>query len=73
MSEIIQLKIKKEYAASLIEHLKKEEAIEVIEDYMDEIPDWQKKAVLKTLKEVEENPSLAKPWDEIKKKYQRPE
>lgn len=73
MSDIIQLKIKKEYAASLIEHLKKEKAIEVIEDFQDEIPEWQKKAVLKTLKEVQENPSLAKPWDEVKKKYQRPE
>lgn len=73
MSNIIQLKIKKEYTASLIEHLKKEEAIEVIEDYKSEIPKWQKMAVLKTLKEVQANSSLAKPWNEIKKKYQQPE
>jgi hypothetical protein len=36
-----------------------------------EIPDWQKKAALQTLKEVKDNPKLSVLWEEVKKKYQR--
>jgi len=49
MNDTLHLRIKKEYAAALLEHLKKEEAIEIIEDEVLDIPEWQKEAVRKTL------------------------
>ena len=72
MPEVVHLIIKKEYAASLIEHLKKEEAIEIIEEQVPDIPEWQKEAVRKTLQQVQQNPSLLQPWDIVKQKYKRP-
>lgn len=71
MSEEYHIRVKKEYAASLIEHLKKEKAIEVIEPDELDIPEWQKEAVRKTLKQIKENPELLQPWDKIKQKYMR--
>ena len=72
MSEILHLIIKKDYAASLIEHLQKEEAIEIVEENITEIPDWQKEAVRKTLQEVRQNPEQLQPWEIVKQKYKRP-
>ena len=71
MPEEYHIRVKKEYAASLIEHLRKEQAIELIEDNEPEIPEWQKEAVRKTLQQVKENPELLQPWDTIKQKYMR--
>lgn len=71
MSDIFKVRIKNEYAASLIAKLKNENAIEIIEDESTEIPQWQKDAVRKTLAEVESNPASLISWDELKKKYQR--
>jgi len=69
MSEILHIVIKKDYAASLIEHLKNEKAIEIIEDEEPEIPEWQKEAVRKTLQQIEQNPALLQPWEVVKQKY----
>jgi hypothetical protein len=67
------IRIKKQYAASLIEHLKKEQAIEIIEEEeTPDIPEWQKEAVRKTLLQVQQNPTSLQPWDTIKQKYKRP-
>ena len=67
------IRIKKQYAASLIEHLKKEQAIEIIEEEeTPDIPEWQKEAVRKTLQQVQQNPASLQPWDTIKQKYKRP-
>jgi hypothetical protein len=44
MSDTFHVRIKKEYAAALIEQLKKEEAIEIIEDNIPDIPEWQKRS-----------------------------
>ena len=71
MSDTFHLRIKKEYAAALIEQLKKEEAIEIIEEDVPDIPEWQKEAVRKTLARVQQNPQLLQPWDIIKQKYKR--
>jgi hypothetical protein len=71
MNEILHLIIKKDYAASLIEHLKKENAIEIIEEDQHDIPEWQKEAVRKTLEQVQQNPALLQPWDVVKQKYKR--
>ena len=71
MSDTFHLRIKKEYAAALIEQLKKEEAIEIIEEEVPDIPEWQKEAVRRTLARVQQNPELLQSWDIIKQKYKR--
>lgn len=72
MFEVLHLIIKKDYAASLIQHLQKENAIEIIEQEDPQIPEWQKEAVRKTLADAEQHPELLQPWDIIKQKYKRP-
>jgi len=72
MGEILHIIIKKEYAASLMEHLKKENAIEIIEENVPDIPEWQKEAVRKTMQQVQQNPASLQPWDVVKQKYKRP-
>ncbi len=69
MFEVLHLIIKKDYAASLIQHLQKENAIEIIEEEVDQIPEWQKEAVRTTLAETQRNPELLQPWEVIKQKY----
>ncbi len=72
MSDRLHLRIKKEYAAAMIEQLQKEEAIEIIEEDIPDIPQWQKEAVRKTLTHVQQNAELMQPWDIIKLKYRHP-
>lgn len=72
MSKIVHLIIKKEYAASLIRHLQKEDAIEIIEQIEPAIPDWQKEAVCKTLADAQQHPELLQPWNIVKQKYKHP-
>jgi hypothetical protein len=71
MSEEYHIRVKKEYAASLIEHLKNEDAIELIDISEPDIPEWQKTAVRKTLQQIQEDPSLLQPWETVKQKYMR--
>lgn len=73
MAEEYHIRVKKEYAASLIEHLKKEDAIELIEDTDPTIPEWQKKAALEALHQITINPSSLQSWDVIRNKYRRQE
>ena len=72
MHNILHLRIKKEYAASLIEHLRKEDAIEIIEEDTTLIPEWQKEAVRKTLADVQAHPEQLQSWDIVKQKYKHP-
>jgi hypothetical protein len=69
MDEIIHLKIKKEYAEALINHLQSENAIELINEEIDNIPDWQKEAVRKTFIYANENTETNENWDAIKKEF----
>ncbi len=71
MSEVLRLIIKKDYAASLIQHLQKENAIEIIEQEEPQIPEWQKKEVRKRLKDLQKNPSKAVSWNEATKKIKQ--
>ncbi len=62
MSEVTyHIKIKKEYASSVIEDLRQVNAIEIIE----EIPEWQKKESLKRLAEMKEFPSQVIKEDDL--------
>jgi len=72
MGDISQVIIKKGYAASLMERLQKEQAIEIVAEDTADIPDWQKEAVRKTLADVQEHPEQLQPWDIVKQKYKRP-
>ena len=65
------IRIKKEYAAALIEDLIKVNAVENIEEDLPNIPEWQKEAVRKSLQQVQQNPTSLEPWDIIKQKYKR--
>ena len=69
MPDVLHLIIKKAYAASLIEHLRKEKAVEIIEEAVTEIPEWQKEAVRKTLLQAQQNPGSLQAWDVMKQKY----
>lgn len=60
------LKIKKDYAAALIEDLEKVDAIELVAtdevDDTGEISEWQKQAVLSRLQDAEKNPHQLITW-----------
>ena len=72
MSEVLHIIIKTDYAASLMEHLQKEQAIEIVAEDNADIPEWQKEAVRKTLLDVQQHPEQLQPWDTVKQKYKRP-
>ena len=72
MEEIVHLRIKKQYAAALIEDLIKAQALEPIQDPEQEVPEWQKEAVRQTLLHVQQHPEQLQSWDLIKQKYQHP-
>ncbi len=72
MEEIVHLRIKKEYAAELIEDLIRAKALEPVGENDTEIPEWQKEAVRQTLSQVQEHPEELQSWEVIKQKYKRP-
>jgi flagellar motor switch protein FliG len=72
MPEVLHVIIKKDYAASLMEHLQKEQAIEFVAEDTEDIPEWQKEAIRKTLQDVQQHPEQLQPWDIVKQKYKRP-
>ena len=71
MPEVLHVIIKKDYVASLMEHLQKEQAIEFVAEDTEDIPEWQKEAVRKTLQDVQQHPEQLQPWDIVKQKYKR--
>ena len=71
MSDVLHVIIKKDYAASLMEHLQKEKAIEILTEDMAKIPDWQKEAVRKSLIDVQQHAEQLQPWESIKQKFNR--
>jgi flagellar motor switch protein FliG len=71
MSDILHVIIKKDYAASLMEHLQKEQAIEIVAEDMADIPEWQKEAVLKTLVDIQQHSEQLQAWDVVKQKFKR--
>jgi hypothetical protein len=72
MPDVLHIIIKKEYAATLIEHLQKEQAIEILAEDTADIPEWQKEAVRKTLQEVQQHPEKLQAWDIVKQNYKHP-
>ncbi|MCX6319255.1 MAG: hypothetical protein NTW29_18400 [Bacteroidetes bacterium] len=69
MAEEYHIRVIKEYAASLIEHLRNEDAIEFIEAENSTVPEWQQQATREALQQIKDNPSSLLSWDTIKGKY----
>ena len=58
MSATYHIRIKKEYAAAVIEDLQKMKAVELVKEENGDVPEWQKKEVRKRVKEIEKDPSI---------------
>ena len=71
MSETYFIRIKKDYAADIIEDLQKMDALEFINDGNIDIPQWQKDKVLAIKNKVEENPSLLIDWETVKQNIRK--
>jgi hypothetical protein len=72
MAEVYHIKIKKEYAAALIDDLIKIEAVEDIEPQLTELPQWQKDALDKELQAIADNPDYTIAWDNVKHRFKQP-
>ncbi|MEI9945037.1 MAG: hypothetical protein WDN26_12570 [Chitinophagaceae bacterium] len=71
MPDSFHLRIKKEYAAAVIEDLIKSDAVEKVEEAHIELTPAQKKALDKELDAVKNNPSYLKKWDDVKQQFKR--
>lgn len=58
MSATYHIRIKKDYAAAVIEDLQKMKAVELVKEENDAVPEWQKKEVRKRVKEAKKDPSI---------------
>lgn len=69
----LHIRIKKDYAAALIEDLIKVHAVEAIdEDEGFELTEQQKQALDKELAAIENNPTYLQRWDDIKHRFKKP-
>jgi hypothetical protein len=69
----LHLRIKKDYAAALIEDLIKVDAIEAVdEDESIELTTQQKDALDKELIAIASNPKYLQKWDDIRHRFKKP-
>lgn len=69
----LHIRIKKEYAAALIEDLIKVHAVEAVEeDEAVELTAQQKEALDKELAAIAANPAYLKKWDDVKQRFKKP-
>ncbi len=66
MSDTYFIRIKKEYAADVIEDLQKMDAVELINEENVDIPQWQIDKVLEAKSKAKDNPSLLIDWETAK-------
>lgn len=67
------IKIKKEYAAALLDDLIKIDAVENMESSQQtELPQWQKDALDKELDAIQNNPDYLISWDSVKNRFKQP-
>jgi hypothetical protein len=67
MPDTYHIRIKKDYAAAVIEDLQKMDAVEFIADNSTDIPDWQIELGKKELQNIATGNTELLPWDEAKK------
>lgn len=72
MPNTLHLRIKKEYAAALIEDLIKVDALEAVEDDAIQLTPAQKAALDKELDAIENDPGYLLKWDDVKQRYTKP-
>ena len=72
MPDTLHLRIKKQYAAALIEDLIKVDAVESVEEDTIELTPAQKAALDKELDAIKNNPGYLLKWDDIKHRYKKP-
>ncbi|MBD0378446.1 MAG: hypothetical protein ICV51_22815 [Flavisolibacter sp.] len=72
MHDTLHIRIRKEYAASLIEDLIKVDAIETVEGESIELMSAQKAALDKELQAIRDNPDYLQKWDDIKHHFKNP-
>ncbi len=65
------IRIKKDYAADVIEDLQKMDAVEFIDEGNIDIPQWQKDKVLAAKNKVEKDPSLLIDWETVKQNIRK--
>jgi hypothetical protein len=69
----LHLRIKKEYAAALIEDLIKVHAVEaVLEEDTVELTAQQKEALDKELRAIAGNPAYLQKWEDVKHRFKKP-
>jgi len=69
----LHIRIKKEYAAALIEDLIKVHAVEAVEEEeVIELTSRQKEALDKELAAIAANPAYLQKWDDVRSRFKRP-
>ena len=69
----LHIRIKKEYAAALIEDLIKVHAVEAVEEDDDvELTAAQKSALDKELAAIAGNPAYLQKWDDVRHRFKKP-
>ena len=72
MPEVYHLKIKKDYAAELIDDLIKIDAVENISNENEELPQWQQSALDKELENIAQSEDYSVSWDSVRGKFKQP-
>lgn len=67
----LHIRIKKEYAAALIEDLIKVHAVEAVEEDTVELTAQQKEALDKEFEAIAANPAYLKKWDDVKRRFKK--
>ena len=69
----LHIRIKKEYAAALIEDLIKVDAVEAVEDEGTiKLTAQQKDALDKELTAIADNPAYLQKWDDVRHRFKKP-
>jgi hypothetical protein len=68
----LHLRIKKEYAAALIEDLIKVDAVEAVEEEVVELTGQQKEALDKELAAIAANPAYLQKWNDVRHRFKKP-
>jgi hypothetical protein len=72
MPQTYHIRAKKDYAISLLELLKKDDAIEDLDLHQWELSEVQKKALDKELDLIAGNPDYLQKWDDVKQRFKKP-
>lgn len=71
MSQILHIRIKKNYANSILKELIEQDAIETVEEENIELNDEQKKAIDIELELISGDSSYLKNWNEVRHQFKR--